>query len=138
MQDLQEGGFWASLIAAACAVPGGPAKPASETAEGQGATSRAELLLALALAGVGTWASRKGAWTTGLGSRELREGGGPGQAKWTVASPSQVRLLGHGVRLPGTAGSGLQHGALLFHSGPASSPAAEVTGAEAGQGKPWD
>lgn len=142
LQDLQEGGVWIFLIPAACAVPGGPAKPASETPERQGATSRAERLPALALAGVGTWASRKGAWRTGLGSRELREGGGPGQAEWTVASPSpsQVRLLGHGVRLPGTAGSGLQHGALLFHSGPASPPAAEVTGAGAGagRGKPWD
>lgn len=108
----------------------GPAKLASETPGRQEA----------APAGVSMWAPGKGALKLGLGSGELWEGGRPGQAIWTTASPSpsQVRLLCHSVCLSGTAGSGLQHGALLFHSGPASPPAAQVTGAGAGWGKPWD
>lgn len=118
------------LIPTVSAVPGGPAKLASETPGRQEA----------APAGVSMWAPGKGALKPGLGSGELWEGGRPGQAIWTTASPSpsQVRLLCHSVCLSGTAGSGLQHGALLFHSGPASPPAAQVTGAGAGWGKPWD
>lgn len=124
-------------------MPGGLARPASDTPQVAGScflscAAAGHCWVPSALAEVGGWAPWKGALRMGLGSGEPWEGGRlrAGQAQWPVApsSPSQVRLLCDRVCLPGTAGSGLQHGALLFHSGPASPPAAEVTGLGLGRG----
>lgn len=54
--------------------------------------------------------------------------GKPGMSptNWLLPRP-QVRFLGHSICLPGTARTDTQHGTLLFHCGPASPSAAEVT-----------